>query len=94
MGLIIGALTLGFLLGRVLDFSKPVQNLIGKISSFSVLLLLFTMGITIGANQDIISSLPSLGLQAVTIALGTVVLSVLAVWATVKLIQGKGEGHD
>ncbi|MBI3003061.1 MAG: hypothetical protein HYY54_05495, partial [candidate division NC10 bacterium] len=42
--------------------------------------LLFSMGVRIGGNPQLLSSLPALGLKAAVLAAGAVLGSVLAAW--------------
>ncbi|NMB00808.1 MAG: lysine exporter LysO family protein [Firmicutes bacterium] len=86
---IFAALILGFLLSKLVAFPQRTQALIGKLSSFAILLLLFTMGLTIGADSEVMSNLPRLGLKALLIAAVTVVGSTLAVWITLRLFKTK-----
>lgn len=42
--------------------------------------LLFSMGVSIGTNPQIVGSLPALGLKSALLAAGAVLGSVLAAW--------------
>lgn len=77
---ILAALALGFILSRIITLPEKAQNFIGKLTGFAILLLLFTMGITIGANPEVMANLASLGLSAFLIAGAAITASVLAVW--------------
>lgn len=59
----------GILLGYL--FRKPLKHglLLDKWILWSIFLLLFMMGLSIGHDQLIMSSLPSLGLMALAISL-------------------------
>ncbi len=80
---LIGTLALGFLVGwvyRQLDKYKPVVT---WLYSITVVLLLFSMGVTVGANKSLIAELPIIGLNAfmftaATIA-GTIVITLLII---------------
>lgn len=59
--------------------SKVIEKNLSKLQYACLLLLLFTMGVNIGINDQIISTFGKLGFQAVVLALSSVVLSVAAV---------------
>ena len=53
--------------------------------------LLFILGVEVGGNERIISSLPALGGEALLLAAGGTLGSVLAAWALWKAVmRGKG----
>lgn len=85
MTLIITALIMGFLMGRLDIISTRIRKYSGKVGTGALLVLLFAMGVTMGANHEVISNLSSLGLKALLMAMGTIIGSVLAVWAAVQL---------
>ena len=59
-------------------------------------LLLFLLGVEVGGNERIIRSLHTLGLEALAIAAGTTLGSVLAAWGLWKAVAGRGKeaGHE
>lgn len=57
----------------------------GKPISYTILLLLFLLGISVGANKDIVDNLATLGGQAFLLALAGTVGSVLAGWGVYHL---------
>lgn len=85
MSRLIGAVILGFILARWRVLPQAIANQMGRISTFALILLLFSMGISIGANSEIISNLPSLGLKAFILSCCTVLGSVFFVWLAVKI---------
>ncbi len=61
---------------------KLKENFIAKLSHFqyaSLLILLFVMGMSIGVNEQVISSFYRLGYQALILALSSIVFSILFV---------------
>ena len=64
---------------------------IGKAITFLIWLLLFLLGIEVGHNEQIIRSLPTLGLEAFAIAIVCVLGSCIAAWALWKYTHGKKE---
>lgn len=73
IGIMFGGIALGYLLRRVELLQK-----IGKPISYTILLLLFLLGLSVGSNEAIVNNLGRLGGQALLIALFTTAGSVLA----------------
>ena len=63
--------------GIVLGYLKIVQKLI----NYAIFLLLFLLGITVGANADVMNNLNSIGLEALIITLAAISGSILCAWA-------------
>jgi uncharacterized membrane protein YbjE (DUF340 family) len=80
MLIIIGIMFLGIASGYLLRKRAILQH-IGKSIRYTILLLLFTLGVAVGSNQEIISRLPSLGGQSLWLAFAGTLGSVLAAWA-------------
>lgn len=53
----------------------------GKWIAFTICLLLFLLGVAVGANRQLVENLPDLGFEGVVLALGATGGSVLAAWA-------------
>lgn len=87
------ALALGFVFSKLIPWPGKAQESIGKLSTLAIILLLFFMGVTIGANKNVMTNLPSLGLQALLMASATVVGSTVAVWIVVRLFK-RGSSKD
>ena len=51
-----------------------------KLIYFAIFLLLFLLGITVGANGDVMNNLDSIGLEALLITLAAIAGSVLSAW--------------
>ncbi len=75
IGIMFGGIVVGYLLRKVELLQK-----IGKPISYTILLLLFLLGISVGANDAIVNNLTTLGGQAFLIALAGTTGSVLAAW--------------
>ena len=74
---VIGIMFAGIAAGYLLRKIELLQK-IGKPISYTILLLLFLLGISVGANKDIVDNLATLGGQAFLLALAGTVGSVLA----------------
>ena len=64
---------------------------IGKAITFLIWWLLFLLGIEVGHNEQIIRSLPTLGLEAFTIAIVCVLGSCITAWALWKYTHRRKE---
>ena len=80
MALLFGALVLGFLLARSQVYGEQLKKKVGIIGQGALLVLLFSMGLSLGANPELTKALPSLGLKALILSLGAIFGSVLLVW--------------
>ena len=81
---ILGLMILGIIIGyglRRISFLRKVEVSI----SYTVFLLLFVLGVTIGSNRLIVDNLFSFGWQAALLALSATVGSILASWIVLRL---------
>ena len=86
IGIMFVGIGLGYLLRRQ---SLPWIN---KAITALIWLLLFLLGIEVGHNEQIIRSLPTLGVEAFAIAIVCVLGSCLAAWGLWKYVNGRKEG--
>lgn len=75
IGIMFGGIAVGYLLRKVELLQK-----IGNPISYTILLLLFILGISVGANDAIVNNLAALGGQAFLLAFAGTLGSVLAAW--------------
>ena len=68
-----GGIFIGYLLRKHKKLVKPVD----KITMFSIYLLLFLIGVSIGSNKEIITNIGSLGIIAVILSSGAIIGSIL-----------------
>ncbi|MBQ4055579.1 MAG: LysO family transporter [Bacteroidaceae bacterium] len=85
IGIMFAGIALGYL-GR-----RQSMPWIGKVITALIWLLLFLLGIEVGQNEQLIRSLPTLGLEAFGIATICVLGSCLAAWALWKHVNGRKE---
>ena len=78
---VIGIMFCGIAVGYFFRKVEWLQK-IGKPISYTILLLLFLLGISVGANESIVNNLTTLGGQALLIASAGTLGSVLAAWAS------------
>lgn len=76
--IIITTMALGILIGYLLR--KYDCSLVSKISTLSVWVLLFLLGIEVGGDKSIINGLHTIGFEAFVLTIGGVVGSVLLSW--------------
>lgn len=83
IGIMFVGISLGYLMRR--------QNLpwINKAITILIWLLLFLLGIEVGQNEQIIRSLPTLGLEALGIAIVCVLGSCMAAWGLWEYVNRK-----
>ena len=83
-------MTAGIILGYIVRHKSLLIKLNDKLIMWAIYLLLFVLGVSIGTNDTIMKSLPSLGLKALAITIGGVAGSVLLAWVTyIKFFKNK-----
>lgn len=80
MNEILIALILGATVGYFVKFSEKESKLNGRLQQVGVIFLLFSMGVSIGADGEIIKNLPAIGLKAFLFAAGTIGCSIILVY--------------
>lgn len=89
MFIVIGIMFIGIGIGYLIR-RQPLPWL-NRIITFLIWLLLFLLGIEVGHNEQIILSLPTLGMEALSIAIACVLGSCIAAWGLWKYINWKKE---
>lgn len=74
-----------------LSDASPIPPWINQAITALIWLLLFLLGIEVGHNEQIIRSLPTLGVEAFTIAIVCVLGSCLAAWGLWKYVNRRKE---
>ncbi len=77
---VIAIMAVGMLVGFLMRKSTRAKVWTDKLTSGVIFLLLFVMGVAIGADKTIMSSLHTLGIQALVITLGAIAGSILLAW--------------
>ena len=78
MIIVISLMVCGIILGY--DFKERNLKFVQKLINYAIFLLLFLLGITVGANGDVMNNLDSIGLEALLITLAAIAGSVLCAW--------------
>ncbi len=79
---VIAIMMVGILFGYLIRSKSLLIKINDKLIMYAIYLLLFILGISIGANEIIIKNLPTLGLKALAITLGGVLGSIGLAWFT------------
>ncbi len=92
---VILVMAIGIIIGYLIRNYNRWVRLADKLTMWAIYLLLFLLGIAIGANEVIVKSLPKLGLKALLISLGGVLGSVLVAWLAYRLwFASKKSEHE
>ncbi len=78
-----GGILIGYLLRR--HRLRKTDNLISAL----IWLLVFLLGVEVGANRGVIAALPRLGLQASLLAIGSSLGSATLAWVLWRYVKGK-----
>jgi uncharacterized membrane protein YbjE (DUF340 family) len=82
----------GTVLGILLRKRQDLPRRLDRAMTWSIYLLLFLLGLSIGTDQDILLQLPELGYSALVISLGGIAGSVAVARFGWRLLSGKGKG--
>jgi uncharacterized membrane protein YbjE (DUF340 family) len=85
MWTVLAIMIVGIAVGFAIRKKQSLAKLNDKLTLWAIYLLLFMLGISIGANDTIINNLSKLGFSALLIALGGVAGSVAMAWAGYQL---------
>ena len=78
MFIVMAVMVAGIIVGHLLRKKKAIFPIIGKINMWIIFLLLFTMGLSTGHNQEIMNNLTGLGAKAIIIVIISTCGSILA----------------
>ncbi|MCT4620232.1 MAG: lysine exporter LysO family protein [Marinisporobacter sp.] len=70
----------GMMIGAKGNLSEKIRNYNGKLQVVGVMILLFTMGATIGLNKSLLNNVKNIGLKAFVFALLTSMMSIVIVY--------------
>lgn len=79
-------LAVGVTIGAVIKFGERQKKWIGRLQQIGVVLLLFSMGLSIGLNDEILTNLQELGMQAFIYAALTSAFSILVVYGLSRVL--------
>lgn len=87
---IIAILVCGVLLGRLLSSVKAVK-IFAEGMSYTVWILIFVLGYSVGADSYVMGNIPSLGVDAITLAALSTAGSIFATMLVRRYINNKGK---
>ncbi|WP_099189123.1 LysO family transporter [Tepidibacter mesophilus] len=93
MKILILSLLIGILLGSFKIIPNKYLKLNSKFQLFALILLLFSMGISIGSNKDMFNSINTLGLQAISFSTMTIIFSTLVLYLITNLFFNTKESQ-
>ena len=93
LALYVGVIALGVFIGSRKAVRERKLNWLGRVQTVALILLILALGIEIGADEQVISSLGSIGLSALAITLLALAGSVLAVFGVRKLLKLDRQGR-
>lgn len=67
----------GMLIGFILRRNAGLISLADKLTTITIYLFLFVLGVSVGVNEEIVQNLAQLGLQALILAVSGILGSVL-----------------
>lgn len=70
----------GILIGYVLQNKESIVRITERLSTWFIYLFLFLLGISVGANEEVIKNFGRLGIQAIILAFGAVLGSVISAY--------------
>jgi len=82
--IVLAIMILGMGIGLFIGNRPKIIKIVGILTSFSIFLLLFLLGIGVGTNDKIINNLHSIGLQALILTLGAILGSLICAYLVYK----------
>jgi uncharacterized membrane protein YbjE (DUF340 family) len=79
---VVSIMAVGIVIGYLIRNKNLLIKINDKFIMWAIYLLLFILGVTIGANEIIMKNLPTLGLKALAISIGGVLGSIGLGWLT------------
>ena len=92
LALYVGVIALGVFLGSRKAVREKNLKWLGPLQTCALIFLILALGVEIGADEQVISSLGTIGLSALVVTLLALVGSVLAVFGIRKLLRLDREG--
>ena len=93
LALYIGVIALGVFIGSRKMVREKNLKWLGTLQTIALIFLILALGVEIGADEQVISSLGTIGLSALVVTLLALTGSVLAVFGVRKLMKLDREGR-
>jgi len=91
MAVLLAVLGAGFVLGKLIKLPDKAKKALGIAQNICIWVLIFAMGVRLGADAKVLAELPVLGSRAAVITLFATGGSVLAVYALCAALQKRGK---
>lgn len=91
MEMVVLMLGSGALLGFVLRNKRRVSWATERLTTWTVWLLLFMMGISVGSNHTLLSNLLNIGINAIVISVASIAGSIAAGWVLYRYLFQKSD---
>ncbi|MFA9397428.1 MAG: LysO family transporter [Clostridiaceae bacterium] len=88
---IIVVLLVGIFIGASVKLPSKIKKITSNIQYIGVVVLLFTMGVSLGLNKDILKNIRYIGVESLTFAVLTSLFSIILVYFVSRLFLKKGE---
>lgn len=85
MIIVLVLMIVGMICGYILKEKKKILQLAEKMTTAIIFVLLFMLGIGVGLNKKVISSIDTIGWQAAVITIGTIVGSLIFACITFRI---------
>ena len=86
-------LAVGMFVGYLLQFKRKALATLSIATTWSLCLLIFLLGVSVGTNESIVRALGRLGIQALILSTGGILGSVLVAWLVARTGFDLG-GHE
>lgn len=80
--IVLAIMILGIGIGLIIGNRPKIIKIVAALTSFSIFLLLFLLGIGVGTNDKIINNLHSIGIQALVLTIGALLGSLICAYFT------------
>lgn len=101
LALYLGIALLGYIIGSKINISHKILALTGKFQTAAIAVLVLAMGLRMGANQEVIKNIGSIGFYALVMTVFVLIFSVAALYIVRRLMGfdkygmlGEGEVRD
>ena len=87
--IVLAIMILGIGIGLLIGNRPKLIKIVGILTSFSIFLLLFLLGIGVGTNNKIVTNLDTIGVQALVLTVGALLGSLICAYFTYSLFFKK-----
>lgn len=94
LAIYIGVITLGIFVGSRQCIRERNMAWTGPVQTIALILLIGCLGVSIGSNEDVVSSLGTIGVSAFIVTITSILGSILAVFVVRKFLKLDREGRS